>query len=60
MANQPLGVASTEGTAAAEQKNRLEQRGFAGTVAAPDKVVAGVEVQLRVLDAAEVVDDKLS
>jgi hypothetical protein len=59
MANEPLRVASSERTPATEQEHRLQQWGLARAVPAPDQVVAGVELQLRVLDAAEIVHGEI-
>ncbi len=59
MTDQTLGVSSAERPPAPEQKNRLQQRGFARAVAAPDQVVSGVELQFRVLYAAKVIHREL-
>jgi hypothetical protein len=53
--DQALGVSRAEGAATTQQEDRLKQGSFAGTITAPDQVVAGVQVQLGVLDAAKVV-----
>ncbi len=56
MADQPLRVTSAEGTPATEQEDRLQQGRLARAVAAPDQVVAGVQLELGVLYTAEVID----
>jgi hypothetical protein len=56
MADQPLRVTSSEGAPAAEQEDGLEQGRLPRAVAAPDQVVAGVQLELGVLYTAEVVD----
>ena len=56
MANEPLRVASSEGTPATEQEDRLQQGRLPRAVATPDQVVAGMQVEFGVLDAAEVVN----
>jgi hypothetical protein len=53
--NQPLGIAGSERATAAEQEDRLEQRGLAGAVAAPNQIVPGMQFKIGVLDAAEIV-----
>ncbi len=59
VSDQPLRVPGSERAAAAEKENRFEQRGFPRAITTPDQVMAGMEVQLGVLDAAEVVDRQL-
>ena len=57
--DQPLGIARAERASAPEQIHRLEKRGLAGAVAAPDQIVAGMELELRLIEAAEILDAEL-
>jgi hypothetical protein len=55
VANQALRISRPKRATAAEQENRLQERGLARAIATPDEVMAGMEMQLGVLDATEVV-----
>ena len=59
IADQPLRIPSTEGSAAAQEKHRLQQGGLARAVAPPDQILPRMKRELRALNAAQIIDGKL-
>ena len=59
MANQLAGVPGSKGAAAAEQIDRLQERGLAGAVITTDQVELGVELQIGALEAAQILQAQL-
>ena len=60
MPYEPLRVTGSERPTPPEKENRFQEGSLARAVAAPDEVQTGIKTQLGALDAAHVIDNKLS